>query len=114
MERDCKTENYMEYCVLVLCLLNAIVMILKLLIHTVCYITYIVFLFTKLIKYERCGEAATMFAHCLKKPEQSYAEANKEDPTENKELAKISHRKSDKSEDVDRLRSIKEESKKSH
>ena len=91
MDRDCKSENYMEYCVLVLCLLNAIVMILKLLIHTVCYITYIVFLFTKLIKYERCGEAATLFAYCLKKPEQSYKEANKDDPTENKELVKVSH-----------------------
>lgn len=72
-------------------------MVIKFVIHTICYITYIVFLFTKLIKYERCGEAAPCFARCIIKPEQSYSEANKEDPTENKDLAKVSVKKSDKS-----------------
>jgi len=98
---------------MVLCLVNAIIMILKCIIHTICYIAYVVLLFTKLIKFERCGEAASLLHFVLKAPEPKYEETNKEEP---KELSKSHLRKSDKNieEDVERLRSIKEESKKSH
>lgn len=93
-------------------------MILKFVIHTICCIGYVALLFTKLIKFERCGEAVSFLAFALKKPDPNeYKEANKVDPAEAKDESKGPMRKSEKSykeEDVDRLRSIKEESKKSH
>lgn len=120
LKRDCKGENYAEFCVLAVCFINAIIMVLKCFIHTVCYIGYIILLFTKLIKFERCGEAASFLAFALWKPEPTevgYQEANKIDPKDEKDISKGPLRKSERSykeEDVDRLRSIKEESKKSH
>lgn len=93
-------------------------MIIKFVIHTLCCIGYVILLFTKLIKYERCGEAVSFIAFAFKKPDPNeYKEANKEDKLEAKDESKGPMRKSEKSfkeEDVDRLRSIKEESKKSH
>ncbi len=72
-------------------MINAIVMIFKFLLHTICYIGYIVLLLTKLIKFERCGEAAGFLSFAFKKPdpsEKGYQEANKVDPKDEKDVSK--------------------------
>lgn len=97
-DRDCKSENYSQYCVLVLCLMNAAIMVLKLIIHTICLIAYVVLLFTKQIKFERCGEAVGFLAFVLKKPDPAeYKEASKDEPLGEKDISKGPLKKSDKS-----------------
>lgn len=78
--KDCENGIAELWAAMIICLINAIIMVSKVVIHTVCFIAYAVLLFTKNIQFEHWGEALSILGFLFKKKEKyEKAEGNESD-----------------------------------